>query len=109
MLHCLLSWFGRAYPDARLALLAHLSIADDPLLADVTRVRITSVQGRIQLKGCVPQVSDKARIQANIRGALARAGLPYAGFVNTLQVNTAAALSALANRPTPRMPLLGTQ
>jgi len=89
MLHRLWPWPRRIYPDRRLALLARLSVADDPLLADVTHVSITCVQGRIRLKGRVPQASDKARIEADIRGALRTAGLTYVGLVNALQVTQA--------------------
>lgn len=75
MLHRPLSWLRRTYPDVRLAFLARISVADDPLLADVIAVRITSVHGVIRLKGRVLQASHKGRIEATIRGSLATAGL----------------------------------
>jgi hypothetical protein len=106
MLHRLLAGFGRAFPDARLALLARLSVADDPLLADLTRVRITCTGGVIRLKGRVPQASDKLRIEADIQGALATAGLPYVGIRNALQANAMDTRSTRVDRPVLRAPLL---
>jgi hypothetical protein len=99
MLHRLLFRFGRRYPDRRLAWLARRSVADDALLADVTCVRITSTHGVIRLQGRVPQASDKARIEADIRDALATAGLAYVGLVNALQVSQASPRPARSGTP----------
>ena len=85
MLHQLIPWVGRAYQDAQLAFLARITIAEDLLLADVTRVSITSAHGVIRLKGRVPNGRDKARIEGDIRAALHTAGLPYVRLVNALQ------------------------
>jgi hypothetical protein len=109
MLHRLWPWPRRTYPDARLALLARRSVADDSLLADVTCVSITSRHGVLRLKGCVPHTRDKARIEADIRTALATAGLPYASLVNALQSSAAGGRPARAERPEPLLSLLSAR
>ena len=84
MLHRLLPWLGRTYPDAHLAFRARITLAEDPRLADVTLVSITSAHGVLRLKGRVPQGRDKGRIEGQIRGTLHMAGLLYVRLINTL-------------------------
>ena len=87
MLHRWLPRRGYTYHDAHLAFRARITIAEDPLLADVTLVSITSAKGVIRLKGRVPHARDKAHIEGTIRAALHTAGLPYARLVNALQAS----------------------
>jgi hypothetical protein len=81
-------------------------VADDPLLADLTGVRIPCTAGVIRLKGRVPQINDTARVEANIRGAVARAGLPYAGLRNALQASVLEARPMHSARAGTLAPLL---
>lgn len=94
MLRQLFPCVGRAYPDAQLAFVARITIAEDLMLADVTQVSITSAHGVIHLKGSVRHGCDKGRIEGDIRAALQRAGLPYARFVNALQVRAGGSLDS---------------
>jgi hypothetical protein len=106
MLHRLLPWGGRTYPDAHLAFRARITLAENPLLADVTLVSITSAKGVIRLKGRVPHASDKARIEEAIRVALHTAGLPYARLVNALHTSQSGPPHRLTDQSAALAPLL---
>ena len=106
MLHRWLPRRGYTYHDAHLAFRARITIAEDPLLADVTLVSITSAKGVIRLKGHVPHARDKAHIEGTIRTALHTAGLPYARLVNTLHASQACPSHPLTDRPVALAPLL---
>ena len=99
MLYRLLPWIGRTYNDAHLAFRARITIAEDPLLADITLVSIRSVNGVIHLKGRVPHATDKAHIEGAIRIALRTADLPYARLVNAFQASAPRPPHRLADPP----------
>jgi hypothetical protein len=78
--------FGRKDNDEQLVTQAKNALATDPLLTDVTGVSIASAQGVVRLTGTVHQLTDKDRIEGDIRSALTTAGLQYDRIINEIQV-----------------------